>query len=297
MCFPCVKETSDIVYTASALSNLSGVTFASLNIQSVYRKFDEIKILLNESGLDCLCLQESFLNYSIDDSELHIPGFHLWRYDRTANSGKSSGGGIMMYTNSDREFSELPNSHLCTPHVELSWLKLKLKQAHDTYICNVYRPPDGSVDMALDTIKDQFQQLNIPPQSDVLIMGNINVDLLKTSANRTKVINFENEFSLSQLITSPTRTTLQSATLIDHVYANNTELYHRQGTINPGLSDHSLVFTNRKKGKLSKEKESRYIRSYKNFDQVQFDHDVATHNWHSVYNSLDVDEAVYCFHF
>ena len=88
---PCDKETSDVVYNASALRNLNGVTFASYNIQSVYSKFDDLKVLLQESELDCLCIQESFLNRSIGDEEVCIAGYNLWRYDRNANSGKYGG--------------------------------------------------------------------------------------------------------------------------------------------------------------------------------------------------------------
>ena len=121
-----------------------------------------MNVLLQESDLDCLCIQESFLNHSILDHEINIDGYRTWRFDRTEESGKHGGGGLVMYTNCDREFMEVPNSALCTPHLEVAWLKLSLTQARDTYICNVYRPPDGSVEIALTTLREQIEELNIP---------------------------------------------------------------------------------------------------------------------------------------
>ena len=160
----------------------------------------------------------------------------------------------------------------------------------------MYRPPDSSAEIALSTIKEQIEQLT-PPPGDILLVGDINVDLLRPSVNRNNISNFEQDFSLTQLITWPTRITLHSQTLIDHLYISNPELYHHHATINPGLSHHSLIFTSRKKGKITKERETRFIRSYKNFDQIAFDHDVRVHNCDSVYACKDVNEAVSCLHF
>ena len=57
------------------LSCLKGITYASLNICSVYRKLDDIKLLLKHSKSDSLFLSETWLNRSVGDLELAIPGY------------------------------------------------------------------------------------------------------------------------------------------------------------------------------------------------------------------------------
>ena len=120
MCFPITKNVTDIEYSIQALANLPGVSFASYNIRSVYKNVDELKVLLNGSNIDCLCLQETFLGSVISDPEISVPGYNIIRCDRHEGSGKSSGGGLMFYTKSKRDFREIEHSHVCTPNIETS---------------------------------------------------------------------------------------------------------------------------------------------------------------------------------
>ena len=140
MQFPVTQDIDDLLYSAYSLRKPHGVGFASLNIQSLIHKLDDVHALLLQSELDCLCLQESFLKSVISNEEISIPGYNVFRFDRTCNSGKSSGGGLVVYTRSNREFHVVEDSHICTPNIEAVWLKLSLKKARDTYVCCVYRP-------------------------------------------------------------------------------------------------------------------------------------------------------------
>ncbi len=70
------------------LRSLRGITFASLNIRSIYRKIHEVDLLLKKSKLDLLLLNETWLNHSVGDAELSIENYSLHRFDRDAGSGK-----------------------------------------------------------------------------------------------------------------------------------------------------------------------------------------------------------------
>ncbi len=253
--------------------------------------------MLLDSKLDCLCLQETFLKDIISDNELQIPGYKLIRHDRHSGSGKNSGGGLLIYTTLKRNFEEIENSHVCTPNIESHWIRLKLTNAHDTYICNMYRPPDGNISDASETLEHQLINLDIPLNADVLFLGDVNIDLLKRNAGKSKLMDFLKSHNYSQLIDKPTRNTLVTASLLDHIYTNNTDLYHRSGVVNPGLSDHALIFTCRKRVKVDKEKENIVIRCYKDFNQADYAMDICNHNWQPVLACMDVDEAVNSFHF
>ena len=58
---------------------------------------------------------------------------------------------------------------------------------------------------------------------EIIIMGNFNIDY-KNCSNK-KWLNLVQLFDLSQLITSPTRETQTSSSLIDHLYSTHPEKY------------------------------------------------------------------------
>ena len=293
--FPTPHPLSPVEYAAESLARLRGVSFTQLNIRSLLSKIDDINVLLCESKLDFLCLTELHLKPFIDDSELTCTGYDLFRYDRTRASGKMSGGSIVIYTKTDRTFVEVLNSHICTPDIESVWLKLKLESACDTYICSLYRASDGNLGRAIDTLNRQIENLGISFEDNVIFLGNFNVDLFPNSPGKNKMELFRKNNNLDQLMNSPTRVCDRSSILIDHLYVSNTQEYHHWGVLNPGLSDHSMIYTNHKKDKQSKEKDFCIIRCYRHFNPELFTCDLETTDWSPVLAELDSDLAVDAF--
>ena len=95
----------------------------------------------------------------------------------------------------------------------------------------------------------------------------------------------------------PTRVISSTSSIIDHIYTSNPALFHHNGVLDPGLSDHGLVFVTRKHVRTSKEKETLYIRDYRFFDEILFASEVASADWDDVYSAGTVDEAVASFNF
>ena len=64
-------------------------------------------------------------------------------------------------------------------------------------------------------LDDVYKAKNL---ADVFVLGNFNIDMLKPHScwDSTLVV-----FGFARLITSPTRTTPTSTSLIDHIYTNN----------------------------------------------------------------------------
>ena len=77
---------------ADTLKGLKGITYAYLNVRSLFLHYDEIKILLNRTKLDLLILGETFLNTSVDSLYLDIEGYQFYHNDRENGSGKRDGG-------------------------------------------------------------------------------------------------------------------------------------------------------------------------------------------------------------
>ena len=65
---------------------------AMLNVASLTKYIDEIRLLLYDKKLDVLALNETRLDSSISDELLAIDGYDITRADRNRN-----GGGVCIY--------------------------------------------------------------------------------------------------------------------------------------------------------------------------------------------------------
>ncbi len=130
------------------------------------------------------------------------------------------------------------------------------------------------------------------PDADVLFLGDMNVEYLTKSPDKNKLDNFLRLHYLTQMIENPTRVSIRSSLLIDHIYCNNENLYHHRGCIEPSLSDHVLTFVCRKKNKMSKEKKTVFIHCYRHVDNNAVTWDIASTDWSEVYVAKDVNQAV-----
>ena len=72
------------------IANIKGLKIACININSLY--IDEIRFILMSSPLDVLAINESKLDHSITDGEIHIPGYVIIRKDRNRH-----GRGVALY--------------------------------------------------------------------------------------------------------------------------------------------------------------------------------------------------------
>ncbi len=74
------------------VSKLKGLRIANLNVNSLTRHVDDIRIMLTNYPFDILAINETKLDSSISDSEIYINGYTIIRKDRNRN-----GGGIAIY--------------------------------------------------------------------------------------------------------------------------------------------------------------------------------------------------------
>lgn len=89
------------------------------------------------------------------------------------------------------------------------------------HISLVYLPPAGNVSNAICQL-DRVAESLINKNTDWLLAGDFNIDLLakKNKGNIHKISNFADRNPLIQLIKEPTRSTVSSKSLIDHIYCN-----------------------------------------------------------------------------
>ena len=75
-------------------------------------KLDELKIYLLDPKIGVVSLNETWLNDTVDDAELALPGFTIFRNDRTT-AGR---GGVALYVRN--ELQPVLLSELLVPRIE-----------------------------------------------------------------------------------------------------------------------------------------------------------------------------------
>lgn len=168
----------------------------------------------NNKGPDIWTFSETWLSNSIQDEEIHVPGYNCVRRDREGKQG----GGVAIYCRESLNFTEqedLMNAN------ESVWIKINRTRCKPLIIGNVYRPPDQPVDTFLDNLNESLSRID--STSDKVLLGDFNIDFSVQQKNanfplKRKLRGITEAFDLKQLIMEPTRSTEYSETLIDLVF-------------------------------------------------------------------------------
>ena len=83
---------------------------ASLNVNSLIAKIDEIRLLVQNEKIDIFAINETKIDHKIEDRLISLEDFSLRRYDRSRQ-----GGGVALYIRNTVRFKsreDLPNKSL-----------------------------------------------------------------------------------------------------------------------------------------------------------------------------------------
>ena len=106
-------------------------------------------------------------------------------------------------------------------------------------VCCIYRPPPPTTNASwFDAFYEYLSQLTIL-YSSVCILGDFNVNLLKSTKFCDKL---HNSFDLLQTLRSPTKITEKAATLLDHIYISKGLCTVQTGFTNLHIADHLATF-------------------------------------------------------
>ena len=73
-----------------------GFVLAALTINSLLAHLGEVKFFVLNSKIDVLAINETKIDSSVNDNEIHLPGFEVVRKVRAVN-GRSGGDGVCLY--------------------------------------------------------------------------------------------------------------------------------------------------------------------------------------------------------
>ena len=152
--------------TYDKLKNEQGLKCFHLNVCSLYRNFEELKKIILDIDLSCISINETRLCSSITDSEVEIPGYTVFRKDRSRNAG-----GVAVYIKND----------LSPSHIEINspteCMYVKLSCDHRNIVFgSVYRPPSANAEYYEHIFHDIDYVFSL--NMELIIAGDFNFDLL-----------------------------------------------------------------------------------------------------------------------
>ena len=204
-----------------------------LNIRSLINKLDDLQVFLeNRSRGLVLGLSETWLDGSLLDADLEVPGFSLHRKDRNRR-----GGGVTVYVSND--VKAVRRVDLKEVGIEALWIEVKTSKKR-ILVCNVYRPPDAQAEW-IDELAGMIEH-GVQEGNTVVVLGDFNCDMLRPNSHAPKLGMVMSEYGLEQLGNGPTRVTENSSTQIDLLFSMSSEVFQHVGSEDPGLSDHSLIY-------------------------------------------------------
>ena len=118
-----------------------------MNVNSLLKHLDEIRLILINNALDILAINESKIDDNISNDEIHINGFNAIREDRNR-----FGGGVFLYVRDSISFSD--RKDLIPNYLEMVCIELCLPYNKSLLISTWYRPLNSQANI--------FDQYSVP---------------------------------------------------------------------------------------------------------------------------------------
>ena len=281
----CSDDGDSEVFTdsQSTKSIPTGFSVFHSNTRSIYNSLCDLKDFTSDYKPSILALSETWLDTSVVDAELTIKGYSLYRKDRNRH-----GGGVAVYLKSS--LTTQPIGDLIKPTPESSLESLWIAVSSPTLpssiaLCVCYRPPSS----APATVDDLFVEIDqaMSHYKRVIICGDVNVNLLCDGNLSQKFKCHIQMLGLHQIISTPTRITPTSVSLLDVMIVDNPASVVDSGTLDVALSDHLVCYSIFSwKSCVSKCPPPNYRRSLKTIDSTAFLNDLQCAPW-SVMDMFD----------
>lgn len=274
----------------------SCLTIFSQNIRYLKSKLriEDLESFLNEYKPSLVCLSELAI-VAEDVTNVKVTNYNLATFFSRAKFKNKQAGGVGIFVNEHHNFitKTIDISKYCKDYI-LEAVAVKLVfDGQEISLLNIYRSPIFSlVDDFIQQL-DNLLQFLLKNTSQVILCGDLNIDLLEDTSSSRKLNSLLQSYNLTCFVNIPTRISSSSATCIDHVFSdinpNNIEVE----VMNTALSDHFGIFMSLPKIKINrtiKDKTKFRIFNEKNYDQ--FERFMLTTDWEKVYNyTMSADEA------
>ena len=260
----------------------NGLKICHVNINSLPAKIDDLKYTLKYNPFDIIAITETHCDETIPDSELLIEDYNIIRKDRTRH-----GGGVALYIRRDINYTRLDYVN----ELEAICVKVKVSRNETLLSCVLYRPPNVPVEY-FDQISCMMERA-ISDDVEMILLGDFNCDLCQDRLNSDAkhLSSLMTGFLCTQLVNVPTRVTMSSKSIIDHIYSTNPDKHIVTGVYKTFFSDHFLTFTIYGESCHKPLENLISWRDFSKFDYEGFVVSMAQKPFNDIFQITDVNEA------
>ena len=228
-----LHNNSIIPPPSPSVNNYSNDSISVLysNCRSLLPKIDKLRLQASATNADIVCIVETWLDATILNAEIYIPGYQIGRKDRNRH-----GGDILLYVK-----TSIPVfSHFLHPKLELLTVETRVQNKCLT-TCLFYRPPNANPH-CLQELEGTLDHLSPSKLKTLMLVGDFNINLHQPSQLQHQLECITSKYGLTQMVQDPTRITEHNSSLIDHLYVSDSSLITSCHTHSPiGSSDHLSI--------------------------------------------------------
>lgn len=212
----------------------NGAWLFHLNCRNIISHIDELRLIFKENLPYFIAVSETWLDASIVDSEISIPGYTVQRRDRGQNR---RGGGVALFVLDGLKYSRRKDLE---DKYEVVWIQVQLRKTKFLVSC-VYRAPDESLEV-FDYLDDVMRYTTCG-NFEVIILGDMNCNFLDSNQRQNaRLVEFLAANELTQMVTEPTRVTNNSSSLLDVLITSRPDQFKDVGFLDITLSDHYPIY-------------------------------------------------------
>lgn len=216
---------------------LNTLTVLLLNIRSLRNKLDDLCRLAILHTPDVICINETWLNSTIADGEIMLPGYSVLRSDRH----EKAGGGVCLYFKTSLPLR--PRRDIQANGVECCFAEISCKPSN-CIVGTVYRPPSEPVQYweSLDAVL----QSAVKPGKNLVMCGDFNVNIDRSTGQGPHLLHFRDlvsSYNLYQSVQQPTRIGLHGPPSTIDLMFNTFDPSDKSTVIPVAFSDHSAVIS------------------------------------------------------
>ena len=253
------------------------------NAESLRNKLDELRC--DSYSMDIVCVTETWLDESIPDDSVIIPGFMTpERKDRQIpDAGRIFHGGVACFVRNGLAYTR--RTDLEHPTMEMMWLEIVTKTGK-FLLTVVYRPPSEPVDfwrILEENIQHARDVTNVP----IYLCGELNNDTLNPKNVISPLLNRQ---GLTIMNCQPTHFATKPTCL--NLFATSTpQKVNLVTTTGPSLSNHSAVILHKDGSSRESHGFTRSVTDYTRANWDVINDDLLAHSWSELAVGCDLDEA------
>ena len=170
-----------------------------------------------------IAVSETWLDSSIQDGEVGLSGYYIYRRDRNRH-----GGGVCLFIRSDITFN--PHHNLQVDGLESAWVEVILPKTKPIIVV-CYRPPKQTDFYKL--LESVCCKSNICLENEcIIITGDFNTNIFLPLNSLKDSFSYLCKVSgLQQLITEPTRLSINSQFLLDLILVSDCGMICQSGVL------------------------------------------------------------------